>query len=48
MTQNYIIIACKSIINGDLTAEFSRPIELTELSPFRHNHTKKHNFQVIK
>ena len=36
------------IINGDLTAEFSQPIELIELSPFCHNHTNKHNFQVIK
>ena len=36
------------IMDGDLTAEFSRPIELIELSPFCHNHTKKNNFQVIK
>ena len=35
-------------INGDLTTEFSRPIELIELSPFYHNHITKHNFQVIK
>ena len=36
-----------SIINGDLTAECSRPIELIELGSFSHNHTKKHNFQLI-
>ena len=40
----YIIIN----INGDLTADFSWPIELIESSPSCHNQTKKHNFQVIK
>ena len=37
-----------NIINGDLTKEFSRSIELIELGPIFHDHTKKHNFQVIK
>ena len=31
-----------------MTAEFSWSIEMIKLSPFYHNHTKKHNFQVIE
>ena len=34
--------------NLELTAEFSGPIELIELSLFCHDHTKKHDIQVIK
>ena len=44
----YTHIAIISIIDGDFTAGSSRPIKLIELSSFCHNHTKKHNFHVIK